>query len=87
MKNCSRCNSTIHEERLKILPSTHLCTACARRLPVQRKMGAMVFSHKTAPTIQIMDGDFYKSEWSRYQSKFGMGSGVHKMSPRSAGSA
>lgn len=87
MKNCSRCNSIIHEERLKVLPQTHLCTGCARRMPVARKKGAMIWAHKTAPTIQIMDNDVYQNEWSKYQSSYGMGSGVHKMSPRSAGSA
>lgn len=86
-KECSRCSREIHAERLKILPNTHLCTACARRMPVGRKKGAMVFSHKTAPTIQIMDADYYDREWSRYHAKFGMGSGVHKMSPRMAGTA
>jgi len=52
---------------------------------VKKLKGAMVFLHKTAPTIQIMDADHFDQDWSKYQPKFGMGSGVHRMSPRLAG--
>jgi hypothetical protein len=47
----------------------------------------MIWSHKTAPTIQVMDADTYKNEWEKYNPKFGRGSGVHRMSPRLAGTA
>ena len=83
--NCIRCSSPIHPDRLKVLPNTTICVACSRRAPVKKLKGAMVFLHKTAPTIQIMDADHFDQDWSKYQPKFGMGSGVHRMSPRLAG--
>lgn len=48
MRTCVRCKGIIPAERLEILPETHTCIKCSG---VQKYVGAMVFDHKTAPTL------------------------------------
>lgn len=82
---CCRCCREIESERLVVLPNTTLCCGCAKIVNPKRVKGSMHFAHKTAPVIQIMDADFFDKEWKKYNPSFGRGSGVHKMSPRMAG--
>lgn len=79
MKSCSNCKRLISEERLKALPNTEFCIDCAKTL-VKPKRGAMNYSHKTAPTLMVMDNEFFHNEWKHYNPTFGRGSGVHKLS-------
>lgn len=51
---CSICRSEISPARLEVLPETTTCVKCSR---VQKYMGAMVFSHKTAPTLVYFRGE------------------------------
>lgn len=85
--NCMHCNSIIESERISVLPDTRLCSACAKVHGPKRKKGFMSFEHKTAPTICVVDQDYYDTEWKKYNPSFGRGSGVHAMSPRLAGTA
>lgn len=84
-KTCARCEHVIETERLQALPETSFCVSCAKIINPPRVKGAMTFSHKTAPTICIMTAEHYDSEWKKYNPSFGRGSGVHRMSPRLAG--
>jgi hypothetical protein len=51
MRNCFRCKSPISAERLEILPDTHTCVKCSG---VQKYVGAMIFDHKTAPSLAFV---------------------------------
>lgn len=51
--NCHDCGAVIDELRLEILPGTTTCTACSKE---QKRVGFLVFSHKTAPDIVMVDG-------------------------------
>lgn len=82
---CKRCNNVIESERIAVLGNTDWCVSCAKSINPPRVMGAMTFEHKTAPTVCIMQADHYKKDWKKYNPAFGRGSGVHKMSPRLAG--
>jgi hypothetical protein len=82
---CIQCRNAISVERLIVAPTTTLCTTCASRVGAKKYKGAMIWSHKTAPTIQVMNDSVFHNEWEKYNPKFGRGSGVHKMSPRMAG--
>lgn len=81
---CRRCSLNIESERLQII-TTDLCGGCARKVQPKRVKGAMVWLHKTAPSICVMSAEHYESDWTKYCPKYGMGSGVHAMSPRPAG--
>lgn len=48
MRNCIKCKQQISIDRLAILPETHTCVKCST---VQRYVGHMNFSHKTAPAL------------------------------------
>lgn len=48
MRTCVRCKEMIPAARLEVLPDTHTCVACSK---VQKYVGAMVFDHKTAPSL------------------------------------
>ena len=86
-KQCVRCTHDIEPERISILPDTDYCISCAKAVQPKRVKGAMIYSHKTHPELQIMSAEYFENEWKHYTSEFGHGSGVHKMSPREAGTA
>lgn len=48
MRTCVRCKIVIPQSRLEILPETHTCVNCSG---VQKYVGAMIFEHKTAPSL------------------------------------
>lgn len=48
MRTCVRCKEMIPVARLEVLPETHTCVKCSG---VQKYVGAMIFEHKTAPTL------------------------------------
>ena len=80
---CVNCNSLIESERLEVLPSTRVCSCCARQGVDQKSKlrGVMVFGHKTAGAIQVLSEDAHK-EWKKYNPYgryTGRGSGVHRM--------
>jgi hypothetical protein len=79
MKQCTGCFNEIPLERLEILPNTKHCVKCSVKLGPKKVLGANVFYHKTAPSIQIMEPEFYKNNWMKYNSNFGRGSGLHKI--------
>lgn len=83
--NCINCHNAIDVERLAILPETALCRTCAIKHGPKRKKGFMSYEHKTAPTVCVVESDYYDNEWKKYNPSFGRGSGVHAMSPRLAG--
>lgn len=51
--NCRKCGAAIDELRLEILPNTKTCTPCSEE---QKRVGFLVFDHKTAPDIVMVDG-------------------------------
>ena len=51
--NCTSCSAQIDALRLEILPNTETCTACSTE---QKRVGFLVFAHKTAPDIVMVDG-------------------------------
>lgn len=48
MRTCFKCKEVIPASRLEVLPETHTCVKCSG---VQKYVGAMVFEHKTAPSL------------------------------------
>ena len=79
--NCVNCILPIEAERLEILPTTRVCSTCARNMKQTIPRGVMTFDHKTGGTIQIISEEAHK-EWKRYNpyGKYtGRGSGVHRM--------
>ena len=81
--NCASCTLPIELERLEVLPSTLVCSHCARQGAQQksRPRGVMTFDHKTGGTIQIISEEAHK-DWQRYNpygKNTGRGSGVHRM--------
>jgi len=85
MKRCLSCSNDIELGRSSVLPDTTICSLCARNVNIPRVRGAMIYDHKTSPTICIMDAGYFDTNWKKYNPSFGRGSGVHKMSPRTAG--
>ena len=85
MKKCINCFDVIPSERLQFIPNANMCVRCANKHGQKKYKGALNFLHKTGGSIMIMDPDFYDNEWKKYNPSFGRGSGVHKMSPRMAG--
>ena len=54
-KLCRACGEIIDPERVECMPDTDLCISCADSTgPVLKAY--MVFSHKTAPELMIVDG-------------------------------
>lgn len=51
MRTCVRCKIVIPAERLDVLPDTHTCVSCSG---VQKYVGAMIFDHKTAPSLAFV---------------------------------
>jgi hypothetical protein len=51
MRTCFKCKTPISVERLEILPDTHTCVKCSG---VQKYVGAMIFDHKTAPSLAFV---------------------------------
>lgn len=54
MSVCLDCRGEIPVERLEHLPDTEYCVNCAPNYET-RKVGFMVFDHKTAPELVIVD--------------------------------
>ena len=82
MRNCKKCKNAVEEERVSILNSW-VCSSCAHKGAAQSpiKKGIMVWSHKTAPSIQIVTQENF-ADYERYTPKFGHGSGVHAVSSK-----
>lgn len=87
MKYCISCGVQVAPERLAIVPNTRHCSACIQGRGPARVKGVNIYLHKTAPSIQVMSAEYYESEWKKYTSSYGQGSGLHKVSPRMAGTA
>jgi len=47
------CGSEIPAERLEILPDTQVCADCSTE---QRRVGFLVYGHKTAGEVVMVDG-------------------------------
>ena len=79
--NCVNCILPIELERLEILPTTRVCSSCARNAKQVRPRGVMTFDHKTGGTIQIISEDAFKDfrKYAPYGKNTGRGSGVHRM--------
>ena len=60
---CYSCNRPISPERRDALPDTHFCASCSG---VKRVKGDMVFSHKTAPTVQIVPDETFRETRKYY---------------------
>lgn len=53
-RSCVTCGVDIPADRLEVLPDTTTCVGCSN---VKRKIGFMVFDHKTGGTPVIIDPD------------------------------
>lgn len=84
--NCVNCILPIESERLEILPTTRVCSCCARNMKQIRPKGIMTFDHKTGGTIQIMSEESFKDRrrYEPYGKNTGRGSGVHRMTRSTA---
>ena len=82
MNICS-CGNIIEEYRWKELGSTK-CSSCAQRLSKykSRRKGIMVWEHKTAPSIQIIDINSF-NQYKRDTYRKGSGSILRNKSPKS----
>lgn len=77
---CCHCYNPIEAERLQIVPHTQICGGCARIFNVgKKKMGRMIYGHKTAGEIQIMSADIFK-EHKKYWTPQGARSCVKNFS-------
>lgn len=54
---CDECGTEIPVERLEAVPDTRYCVKCADKHGPKPKVGFMVFGHKTAPELVMIDGD------------------------------
>jgi len=82
MKNTKcQCGNEIEEYRLYELGSNR-CSACAKRLSAfeSKKRGIMVWNHKTAPELQIIDNLSY-AQYKRDTYRRGNGSILRNISP------
>jgi len=60
---CHNCTNIIEEERLQILPTTRVCSHCARAINLGRpRKGVMISNGKVGSEIQIMYDDCYKRQ-------------------------
>ena len=59
------CGNTIPGERIE-LGFTN-CVGCAEKYGAPRKKGVMIYGHKTAGAVQIMDGDVYSRHKHYYK--------------------
>jgi len=82
---CCNCDKEIDPRRVAAIPNVKLCFMCSRKVGTKRVKGVNVFYCKTSPDLQVVTEDYYNTEWKKYNPSFGRGSGVHAMSPRSAG--
>tara|TARA_E500000318_G_C3493391_1_gene185358 strand:- start:543 stop:794 length:252 start_codon:yes stop_codon:yes gene_type:complete len=62
--NICRCGSKINEGRIE-LGFTN-CISCAEANPVSKYKGAMNWSHKTAPTLQVMSSECWDNQKKYY---------------------
>lgn len=53
--HCVECGGRVGVERRKAIPDTKWCIKCAEIHGPQKKVGFMVFSHKTAPYLVTVD--------------------------------
>lgn len=59
--NCVRCDKAIPAERLEAMPDATMCVPClVAEGDVPKPKGRMIFSHKTAPDMQIMPAKLYE---------------------------
>jgi hypothetical protein len=64
---CKICCNNIEQERLEVLPSTVFCSSCAHKHNVVKpRKGVMVYGHKTAGEIQIMNADLFEETRKYY---------------------
>lgn len=81
--NCATCTLPIEAERLEVLPSTLVCSHCARQGAQQksRPKGIINYDHKTGGYIQILSEEAFKDRrrYEPYGKNTGRGSGVHRM--------
>lgn len=54
-----QCGRDVEEARIKILEST-ICSICAKNKKTSKVKGIMIWDHKTAPYIQIVDEQTHK---------------------------
>ena len=59
------CGNQVEEFRAVELGSK-ICGACAQARGTERHKGIMIFDHKTAPYVQIMDAESYKENKKYY---------------------
>lgn len=85
---CITCNNSIEDERIEALPTTRVCSACARKGAEQKPKpkGVMIYGHKTAGAIQILSPENFAEHrrYNPYGKYTGRGSGVHRMSKSTA---
>lgn len=59
MINCIKCSKEVESERVKLLDSV-VCASCAKKNPVPKKKGILVYPHKTGGFIQVVEPDTYE---------------------------
>tara|TARA_R110000787_G_scaffold14600_2_gene44927 strand:- start:2755 stop:3009 length:255 start_codon:yes stop_codon:yes gene_type:complete len=74
------CGNKIEQGRLDI--GLIICLSCAKRAEPSRRKGVMIWNHKTAPEIQIINTDQFNSyrKFNPYGRQTGRGSGLHRVS-------
>jgi len=81
--NCVFCTNLIETERLEVLPTTKVCSCCARNGVGQKAKpkGVMIYGHKTAGAIQILSPENFAEHrrYNPYGRYTGRGSGVHRV--------
>lgn len=74
------CGSLIESFRVEELNSS-VCSACAKNIDTPKKMGIMVWDHKTAPTMQVVDAATHQ-DFTKQTNRKGQSSILRQHSPR-----
>lgn len=78
---CTGCPRDIEPERLEALPTTKICSRCAREINVPRPHGILCFDGKTGGTLQVVSKENF-ADYRRnnpYGRNTGRGSGIHRV--------
>jgi hypothetical protein len=60
---CASCLEPVELERLRIIPTTQVCSKCANQYNIgKKKKGHMIYGHKTGAEIQIMSAGCFESQ-------------------------
>ena len=79
--DCTGCSGSIEPERVEIIPTTKVCSKCAKAINTPRPYGIVCFDGKTGGTLQVVSKENFV-DYRRnnpYGRNTGRGSGIHRV--------